>query len=62
MSKLVVDKLPDDCTECPLLGYLSQPQHPCRNSWRSCPLKENYPDCLDRFIEWRRKTPKVMEI
>lgn len=51
MSKLVVDKLPNGCLECPLLGYLYPPKHSCRNSWRSCPIKEDHPDCLDRFIE-----------
>lgn len=51
MSKLVVDKLPKDCSECPLIAYYYPPPHPCRDMVNTCPLKEERPDCLDRFIE-----------
>lgn len=51
MSKLVVDKLPNNCGECPFFAYYYPPPHPGRNSVYHCPLKEEYPKCLDRFIE-----------
>ncbi len=51
MSKIVVDKLPNDCDECPFFAYYYPPPHPGRNSMYHCPLKEEYPDCLYRFIE-----------
>lgn len=53
MSKLVVDKLPNGCDECPFLFTKIHPRFgnflPRIESY--CPLKKSYPDCLDRFIE-----------
>jgi len=51
MSKIVVDKLPEFCSECPLYAYFYPMYHPERDTFRQCPLKEEHPNCLDRFVE-----------
>lgn len=51
MSKIVVDELPNHCGDCPLFAYVYPSPHPSHDRFHTCPLKEEYPLCLDRFVE-----------